>query len=166
MGRRTKRKVLKRSSVPVELWFNFVLAAAFAGLNVFLLILGILRGGGVFSILIPSILATVAVGVMVRIWRVLTRKIVFLDKYISYSGWLRAPKVYQYEDIVDIRTVIIPPGRLSWLAELEFETGVTIIFADGEELRVPTSAMKPYEVRRRIESKTGLRFTSSSTLKL
>lgn len=163
MGRRTKRKVLKRSTAPVGLWVDFILVAAFAGFSVFMLFSAILRGGG-FAILIFSVFTAVSVAVLVRIWRVLTRKIVFLDKYISYAGWLGTPRTYRYEDVIDIRTVIVPPGRWSVLNELAFENGVAIVFADGEELRVPTSAMKPREVRRRIESKTGLKFTS--TLKL
>jgi len=164
MGRRTKRKVVKRSDVPVGLWGNLILVAAFAGFNLVWLVSDVLRGRGFLSLLIPLILTVVSIAVLVRIWRVLTRKVVFLDKYISYDGWFGRPRTYRYEDVVDIKTVIIPDGRWSWFTEWEFENGVTIVFVDGEELRVPTSAMKPREVRRRIESKTGLTF--KSTLKL
>lgn len=167
MGRRTKRKLLRRSGVPLELWFNFLIAAMVAGSGIFLLIISVFRGNGVLSLLIPLLLVVASAPVLVSLWRVLGRKIVFLDKYISYTGWLGRPKTYRYEDIVDIERVNIPVGRsalwIRWI-DWEFEDNVTIVFADGERLKVPTSSMKPREVQRRIESKTGLRF--DSTLKI
>lgn len=167
MGRRTKRKLLSRSGMPLELWFNFLVAATVAGSGIFILVISISRGSGVLSLLISLLLVVASARVLVSIWRILGRKIVFLDKYISYTGWLGRPKTYAYEDIVDVQRVNIPIGRsVLWTQwnDWEFEDNVTILFADGEKLRVPTSAMKPREVQRRIESKTGLRF--DSTLKI
>ncbi len=164
MGRRTKRKVLERSNAPVGLWVDFILAAAYAGFSVFLLVSAFLSGRSVLWLLVTSVLAALSVAIFVSIWRVLSRKIVFLDKYISYTGLLGRPKTYRYEDIVDVKAVIIPDGQLSRWVQWEFEDNMTIVFADGEKLRIPTTAMKPREVRRRIESKTGLKF--ESTLKL
>ena len=167
MGRPTKRKLLKRSDVPLELWGNLLVAATVAGTGLFFLLISIFRGGDVVSFLFSLVLVVASAPVVVSLWRVLGRKIVFLDKYISYTGWLGSPKTYRYEDIVDVQKVDIPLGRSAWWIPWtgwEFEDNVTILFADGERLKIPTSAMKPREVQRRIESKTGLRF--DTTLKI
>ena len=160
MGRRTKRKLLKRSGVPVGLWVDLILAAAFSAFSVFLLITAV-SDRSVLLILVTAGIAGVSAVILISIWRLLSRKIVFLDKYISYTGWYGRPKIYRYEDIVDLQTVVAAGEWLSRWPPWEFEDNVTIIFADGEKLRVPTSAMKPREVRRRIESKTGLKFETT-----
>ena len=153
--------------MPLELWVNFLVAATVAGCGIFMLVISIFRGSGVLSLLISSLLVVASAPVLVGLWRVLGRKIVFLDKYISYTGWLGRPKTYAYEDIVDVQRVNIPIGRSAvWIrwTDWEFEDNMTIVFADGEKLKVPTSAMKRREVQRRLQSKTGLRF--DSTLKI
>jgi hypothetical protein len=111
-----------------------------------------------------SVPALASLATLVSIARLLGRKIVFLDEYISFRSWPWAPKVYRYEDVVEINSVKAPTDRLEFLTQWEFEDNTTVHFADGEKLRIPTSAMPSSKVKKRIEAKTGIKF--DSTLKL
>jgi hypothetical protein len=97
MGRPTKRKLLKRPGVPLEIWGNFLVAATIACSGVVLLLISIFRGGGGLSLLISLVLIVASAPALVSLWRVLGR-----------------PKTYAYEDIVDVQKVDIPLGRSAW----------------------------------------------------
>ena len=146
------------------MWTSFIFTVTFSGFCIFALLSEIVKGTSVLLFLPLLGVGLLSIAVAVSVWRLLGRKIVFLDKYISYTGWLGRPKTYRYEDVVDIKIVVTYPD--DW-THWEFEDNVTIVFVDGEKLRVPKSAMKASEVRRRIESKTGRKFGSNAkTLKL
>src|SRR5215203_3894822 len=169
MGRR--RIVLKRQSAPVLAWTYLIGGSlVFAGI-VYLLATGSrdLDGGDVlFSVAV----AGVSLAVVFSTARLLRRRIVFLDNYISFRFWPDPPEVYRYEDVIDIRTVKVEPwlgsdwGILDRLRRWEFETNTTIYFADGEKLGIPSSAMPASKVKRRIESKLGISFDSSLKLQI
>jgi len=166
---RRGRIFLKRQSAPVLAWAYFIGGAlVFAGITYFL-VTG-WRGLGGLGFFLSSAVACVSLTVVVSTTRLLCRKIVFLDDYISFRAWPGRPKVYRYEDVIDIRTVEVDPfldaewGMLDRLRRLEFEDNTTVYFADGQKLRIPKSAMPSSKVKRRIESKLGIKF--DSTLKL
>lgn len=166
---RLRRILLKRQSAPVLAWAYFIGGSlALAGITYFL-VTG-WRGLGGPGLFLSLAVAGVSTAVVVSTTRLLSCKIIFLDNYISFRFWPGRPKVYRYEDIIDIRIVKVDPilesdwGILDRLRRWEFEDNTTIYFADGAKLRIPKSAMPPNKVKRRIESKLGISFDSSLKL--
>lgn len=168
---RRRKILLRRQSAPVLAWAYFLGGAlVFAG-TVYFVVTGWQDLDG-FSFLLILTFAVSSLALVFTTARLLVRKIVFLDNYISFRHWPGAPKVYLYEDVIDVRTVKVDPifgahwGILDRLGRWEFEDNTTIFFADGAKLRIPTSAMSASKVKKRIESKLGIKFESSSVLRL
>jgi len=159
---RRSRLLLKRAKEPFWLWTYLIGAALLFILVVYVLATDWRNVNGLaFLFLFAGGLASL--GVVLSIARLLGRKIIFLDEYISFRSWPWPPKVYRYEDVLDIETVKVP-SNLELLSQWEFEDNTTVYFADGEKLRIPTSAMPSSKVKKRIEAKTGIKFDSSLKL--
>jgi hypothetical protein len=168
---RQRRILLKRQSAPVLAWTYLIGGAlVFAGIIYFLVMDWRSLGG--LGFLLTLAFAGVSLAVVFGTALLLSRKIAFFDNYISFQFWPGRPKVYRFEDVIDIQSVKVEPvfgaewGFIDRLRRWEFEDNTTIYFADGEKLRIPASAMSPSKVKRRIESKLGIKFDSSSVLGL
>lgn len=169
---RQKKKIfLRRQSAAVLAWAYFIGGTlVFAGTVYFLVTDW--RGLDGLGFLLILTFAVFSLAVVFSTARLLVRKIVFFDNYISFRYLPGILKVYRYEDVIDVRTVKVDPifgalwGVLDRLGRWEFEDNMTIFFADGAKLRIPTSAMSATKVKKRIESKLGIKFESSSVLGL
>ena len=164
-----QRIFLKRESVPVLAW-SYLIGGSLVFAGVIYVSATDWRSLAGLGFLLILAFAGVSLAVVFSSARLLSRKIAFFDNYISFRFWPGRLKVYRFEDVIDIRTVKVEPlfearwGFLDRLRRWEFEDNTTIYFADGEKLRIPSSAMSFSEVKKRVESKLGISFDSSLML--
>ena len=86
--------------------------------------------------------------------RELFRKVVLLENYISFTGWSLLPRIYTYDQISQVETVLVDEGRWS----IEPETYVKVTFEDSRVLKVQKSLMSVREFRKHLSQKAGRRF--------
>lgn len=99
-------------------------------------------------------------GVLVLV-RELSRKVVLLENYISFSTWFGLPKVYAYDQIKNVETYVIKEGKWTW----EPETYVKVTFEDGRALKVYKGLMSVREFRKFLRNKTARTFRKTKSRK-
>lgn len=114
----------------------------------------------VWSIIFGCFLVTFLRGFMIGV-RELFRKIILLETYISFTSWNLLPRVYTYNQISGVETIVIKEGKWSF----EPETYVKITFVDGRVLKVQKSLMNVRDFRKALQEKAGRKFRKSSKRK-
>jgi hypothetical protein len=113
MPARFKKRILVRKTPAFWLWACLFSAAIFLVLTIYILVRELGREWGRvtwFSIILLSAVIIISLATFVSIWRLLSRQIIFLDEYISFNSWYGTPRVYRYEDVIDIQTIIVSPS--------------------------------------------------------
>lgn len=90
--------------------------------------------------------------------RELFRKVVLLDNYISFTSWSLLPRIYTYDQISQVETVVVEEGAWS----IEPETYVQVTFEDGGVLKVQKSLMSVREFRKHLSQKAGRKFRKTT----
>jgi hypothetical protein len=78
------------------------------------------------------------------------QKIILTADHISIEGWNGVPRVYAYEQIVDIESVIYQDGPASWLG-----LHVKLTFDDGKNVKIAHDIITARRFRKLLREKTG-----------
>ena len=113
-----------------------------------------------WNILLAVVLLTFMRGFLISI-RELFRRVVLLDKYISFTSLNPIPRVYSYDQISEVETVEIKEEQWS----IEPETYVKVTFEDGKILKVQKSLMSVREFRKHLSEKAGRKFRKTTKKK-
>lgn len=113
-----------------------------------------------WSITFASLLLAFLRGFLISI-RELFRKVLLLESYMSYTSWDLSPRVYTYDQISGVETVVIDESK--W--KFEPETYVKVTFVDGRVLKVQKSLMSVRDFRKALQQRAGRKFRKSSKRK-
>ncbi len=89
------------------------------------------------------------------------RKILLLENYISFTPWYGLHRVFAYDQICTVETVVVDENKWTW----EPETHVRVTFNDGSSVKVHKSLMSVREFRKLLRERTGRTFRKPSKIK-
>ena len=89
--------------------------------------------------------------------RELTRQIVLHDNYISFKTWYRTPRVFAYDQITGVETVVVKESSWRWWSD----NYVIVKFDDGGSLKVLNGLITARKFRKLLAERSKRRLRKS-----